>query len=157
MFSHVLSCGTDSYIMLSMLLPFFNHVLQCFPTVFHLFHTHDRPWGVRDAVIRGDRTIIRNLEKAPVFVDLWPWPPLFGFDQATKISNDNMKKMVEWSTEANRVETEYLDKKIDHSLKAGLVGRYSMICFWGDQQILVKHLLIWKKCFQVGKEQLQDG
>ncbi|CAL1159414.1 unnamed protein product [Cladocopium goreaui] len=55
--------------------------------------------GVRDAVIRGDRTIIRNLEKA------------------TKISNDNMKKMVEWSTEANRVETEYLDKKIDHSLK----------------------------------------
>jgi len=28
-----------------------------------------------------------------------------------------MKKMVEWSTEANRVETEYLDKKIDHSLK----------------------------------------
>ena len=37
---------------------------------------------VRDAVIRGDRSIINNLEKA------------------TKISNDNMKKMVEWSTEA---------------------------------------------------------
>ena len=36
---------------------------------------------VRDAVIRGDRSIINNLEKA------------------TKISNDNMKKMVEWSTE----------------------------------------------------------
>lgn len=33
-------------------------------------------------MIRGDRTIIKNLEKA------------------TKISNDNMKKMVEWSTEA---------------------------------------------------------
>ena len=47
---------------------------------------HDPPSGdihcVRDAVIRGDRTIIKNLEKA------------------TKISNDNMKKMVEWSTEA---------------------------------------------------------
>lgn len=54
---------------------------------------------VRDAVVRGDRTIIRNMEKA------------------TKITNDNMKKMVEWSTEANRAETEYLDKKIDHSLK----------------------------------------
>ncbi|CAE7226917.1 ACBP2 [Symbiodinium pilosum] len=54
---------------------------------------------VRDAVIRGDRTILRNLE------------------QATKISNDNMRKMVEWSTEATRTETEYLDKKIDHSLK----------------------------------------
>jgi len=53
---------------------------------------------VRDAVIRGDRTIIRNLEKA------------------TKISNDNMKKMVEWSTEAARTETEYLDKKVDYSL-----------------------------------------
>ena len=36
---------------------------------------------MRDAVIRGDRSIIKNLEKA------------------TKISNDNMKKMVEWSTE----------------------------------------------------------
>ncbi|CAJ1404124.1 unnamed protein product [Effrenium voratum] len=58
---------------------------------------------VRDAVIRGDRTIIRNLE------------------EATKISNDNMKKMVEWSTEANRVETEYLDKKIDHSLKVNTI------------------------------------
>eukprot|EP00434_Breviolum_minutum_P016192 symbB.v1.2.014268.t1/scaffold1033.1/size247163/6 len=56
---------------------------------------------VRDAVIRGDRSIINNLEKA------------------TKISNDNMKKMVETSTEANRVETEYLDKKIDHSLHLG--------------------------------------
>ena len=54
---------------------------------------------VRDAVIRGDRAIIKNLE------------------DATKISNNNMKKMVEWSTEANRVETEYLDKKIAHSLK----------------------------------------
>ena len=37
---------------------------------------------VRDAVIRGDRTIIKNLE------------------DATKISNNNMQKMVEWSTEA---------------------------------------------------------
>ena len=37
---------------------------------------------VRDAVIRGDRAIIKNLE------------------DATKISNNNMKKMVEWSTEA---------------------------------------------------------
>eukprot|EP00435_Cladocopium_sp_Y103_P028791 s209_g7.t1 len=58
---------------------------------------------VRDAVIRGDRSIINNLEKA------------------TKISNDNMKKMVEWSTEANRAETEYLDKKIDHSLKVNTI------------------------------------
>jgi hypothetical protein len=39
---------------------------------------------VRDAVIRGDRSIINKLEKA------------------TKISNDNMKKMVEWSTEAKK-------------------------------------------------------
>jgi len=54
---------------------------------------------LRDAVIRGDRTILRNLE------------------QATKISNDNMKKMLEWSTEAARTESEYLDKKIDHNLK----------------------------------------
>ncbi|CAE7438803.1 ACBP2 [Symbiodinium sp. CCMP2592] len=58
---------------------------------------------VRDAVIRGDRTILRNLE------------------QATKISNDNMRKMVEWSTEATRTETEYLDKKIDHSLKINTI------------------------------------
>eukprot|EP00913_Durusdinium_trenchii_P006626 g6225.t1 len=59
---------------------------------------------VRDAVIRGDRSILKNLEKA------------------TKISNDNMKKMVDWSTEANRAETEYLDKKIDHSLILGTVA-----------------------------------
>ncbi|CAE7865610.1 ACBP4 [Symbiodinium microadriaticum] len=58
---------------------------------------------VRDAVIRGDRTILRNLE------------------EATKISNDNMRKMVEWSTEATRTETEYLDKKIDHSLKINTI------------------------------------
>ncbi|CAK8992037.1 unnamed protein product [Durusdinium trenchii] len=58
---------------------------------------------VRDAVIRGDRSILKNLEKA------------------TKISNDNMKKMVDWSTEANRAETEYLDKKIDHSLKVNTI------------------------------------
>lgn len=58
---------------------------------------------VRDAVIRGDRTILRNLEKA------------------TKISNHNMQKMVEWSTEAARTESEYLDKKIDHSLKINTI------------------------------------
>ncbi|CAE8641344.1 unnamed protein product [Polarella glacialis] len=58
---------------------------------------------VRDAVIRGDRTINRNLEKA------------------TKISNDNMKKMVEWSVEAARTEMEYLDKKVDHSLVVNTV------------------------------------
>ena len=55
---------------------------------------------VRDAVIRGDRTILRNLEKA------------------TKISNHNM---LEWSTEAARTESEYLDKKIDHSLKINTI------------------------------------
>jgi len=58
---------------------------------------------VRDAVIRGDRTILRNLE------------------EATKISNDNMKKMVEWSTDAARTESEYLDKKLDHSLKVNTI------------------------------------
>ncbi|CAE7578834.1 ACBP2 [Symbiodinium natans] len=52
---------------------------------------------VRDAVIRGDRTIIRNLEKA------------------TKISNDNMKKLVEWSVEAGHADMKYLDAKIDYS------------------------------------------
>ena len=41
--------------------------------------------------------------------------------EATKISNDNMRKMVEWSTEATRTETEYLDKKIDHSLKINTI------------------------------------
>ena len=56
------------------------------PLIHHLCLTSTSRQGdihcVRDAVIRGDRSIINNLEKA------------------TKISNDNMKKMVEWSTEA---------------------------------------------------------
>ena len=46
---------------------------------------------------------------------------VLGLSQATKISNDNMRKMVEWSTEATRTETEYLDKKIDHSLKINTI------------------------------------
>eukprot|EP00435_Cladocopium_sp_Y103_P040537 s209_g11.t1 len=78
---------------------------------------------VRDAVIRGDRSIINNLEKA------------------TKISNDNMKKMVEWSTEANRVETEYLDKKIDHSLSASFAKYIADLWALGKvQSIYLEHI-----------------
>ena len=47
--------------------------------------------------------------------------PCHDMVEASKISNDNMRKMVEWSTEATRTETEYLDKKIDHSLKINTI------------------------------------
>ncbi|CAE8614700.1 unnamed protein product [Polarella glacialis] len=52
---------------------------------------------VRDAVIRGDRGIIRNLE------------------HATRKTNKNMEKMMKWSVDANRVETGWLGDKIDYS------------------------------------------
>ncbi|CAE7824831.1 unnamed protein product [Symbiodinium sp. CCMP2592] len=50
---------------------------------------------VRDAVIRGDRTIIRNLKAA------------------TDVTNGNMKKLAEWSVLSNRAETGWLAEKID--------------------------------------------
>ena len=51
---------------------------------------------VRDAVIRGDRSIIRNLELA------------------TKKTNNNMKALVKWSADAARVETGWLGDKLDY-------------------------------------------
>ncbi|CAE7479165.1 unnamed protein product, partial [Symbiodinium natans] len=50
---------------------------------------------VRDAVVRGDRAILRNLKAA------------------TDVTNSNMKKMVEWSVAANKAETGWLAAKID--------------------------------------------
>ena len=50
---------------------------------------------VRDAVVRGDRAILRNLQAA------------------TDVTNRNVKKMVEWSVAANRAETGWLAAKID--------------------------------------------
>lgn len=50
---------------------------------------------VRDAVVRGDRAILRNLKAA------------------TEVTNNNMKKMVEWSVAANRAETGWLAAKLD--------------------------------------------
>lgn len=51
---------------------------------------------VRDAVIRGDRSIIRNLELA------------------TKKTNSNLQKMVKWSVDAVRTETGWLADKLDY-------------------------------------------
>ena len=51
---------------------------------------------VRDAVIRGDRAIIRNLELA------------------TKKTNSNLQKMVKWSVDAARAETGFLADKLDY-------------------------------------------
>eukprot|EP00913_Durusdinium_trenchii_P011300 g10612.t1 len=50
---------------------------------------------VRDAVVRGDRAILRNLKSA------------------TEVTNNNMKKMVEWSVAANQAETGWLAAKMD--------------------------------------------
>ena len=50
---------------------------------------------VRDAVIRGDRSIIRNLEKA------------------TKKTNNNMAALVKWSVDSARTETGWIADKID--------------------------------------------
>eukprot|EP00438_Fugacium_kawagutii_P002582 Skav219270 [mRNA] locus=scaffold1380:116525:119289:- [translate_table: standard] len=50
---------------------------------------------VRDAVVRGDRAILRNLKSA------------------TEVTNKNMKKMVEWWVPANRAETGWLAAKLD--------------------------------------------
>eukprot|EP00933_Yihiella_yeosuensis_P040876 TRINITY_DN3528_c0_g1_i11.p1 TRINITY_DN3528_c0_g1~~TRINITY_DN3528_c0_g1_i11.p1 ORF type:complete len:1502 (-),score=330.55 TRINITY_DN3528_c0_g1_i11:334-4839(-) len=52
---------------------------------------------VRDAVIRGDRSIIRNLESA------------------TTKTNINLKRLVKWSVESNRLETGWLGDKMDYS------------------------------------------
>ncbi|CAE7034947.1 ACBP2, partial [Symbiodinium sp. CCMP2592] len=52
---------------------------------------------VRDAVLRGDRNILRNLKAA------------------SDVVNENLKKMVEWSVAANRAETGWLAEKIDVS------------------------------------------
>ena len=52
---------------------------------------------VRDAVIRGDRSIIRNLELA------------------TKKTNNNMAALMKWSVEAARTETGWLADKMDYS------------------------------------------
>jgi len=52
---------------------------------------------VRDAVVRGDRSIIRNLE------------------QATTKTNINLKRLVKWSVESNRLETGWLGDKMDYS------------------------------------------
>ncbi|CAK8997764.1 unnamed protein product [Durusdinium trenchii] len=51
---------------------------------------------VRDAVIRGDRSIIRNLELA------------------TKKTNNNLQKLVQWSVDAARTETGWLGEKLDY-------------------------------------------
>ncbi|CAE7472430.1 unnamed protein product, partial [Symbiodinium sp. CCMP2456] len=51
---------------------------------------------VRDAVIRGDRSIIRNLETA------------------TKKTNNNMKALVKWSVDSARAETGWLGDKLDY-------------------------------------------
>lgn len=63
---------------------------------------------VRDAVIRGDRSIIRNLEKA------------------TKKTNNNMAALVKWSVDSARTETGWIADKIDpwrriqHSIQPNL-------------------------------------
>ena len=51
---------------------------------------------VRDAVIRGDRSIIRNLEAA------------------TKKTNTNLQNMVKWSVDTARGETGWLADKLDY-------------------------------------------
>lgn len=51
---------------------------------------------MRDAVIRGDRSIIRNLELA------------------TKKTNNNLQAMVKWSVDAARTETGFLADKLDY-------------------------------------------
>jgi len=50
---------------------------------------------VRDAVVRGDRAILRNMKSA------------------TEVTNNNVKKMAEWSVAANRAETGWLAAKLD--------------------------------------------
>merc|ERR1719223_1469249 len=50
---------------------------------------------VRDAVVRGDREVIRNLERA------------------THITNENMEELVTWSHNADRAEFEYLDEVLE--------------------------------------------
>lgn len=54
---------------------------------------------VRDAVVRGDRTIIRNLERA------------------TKKTASNMQALVRWSVESSKTDMGWLADKIDHSQK----------------------------------------
>lgn len=51
---------------------------------------------VRDAVIRGDRTINRNLQKA------------------TDITNRNLQKFTEWSVDSMMSQTDWLAEKIDY-------------------------------------------
>eukprot|EP00439_Symbiodinium_sp_Y106_P016615 s2083_g2.t1 len=51
---------------------------------------------VRDAVVRGDRSIIRNLE------------------MATKKTNNNMKALVKWSVEASHRDVGWIGEKLDY-------------------------------------------
>ncbi|CAE7628987.1 unnamed protein product, partial [Symbiodinium necroappetens] len=51
---------------------------------------------VRDAVIRGDRTILRNLKKA------------------TDITNGNTAKLAEWIVKTQQLDVSWLAEKIDH-------------------------------------------
>ncbi|CAE7465007.1 Rs1 [Symbiodinium sp. CCMP2456] len=51
---------------------------------------------VRDAVVRGDRTILRNLERA------------------TGITNRNMEKLAEWVANTQRADAGWLGDKMDH-------------------------------------------
>ncbi|CAE7198800.1 ANKRD50, partial [Symbiodinium natans] len=51
---------------------------------------------IRDAVIRGDRTILRNLKKA------------------TDITNSNTEKLAEWIVKTQQLDAGWLAEKIDH-------------------------------------------
>jgi len=51
---------------------------------------------VRDAVVRGDRTILRNLERA------------------TGITNRNMEKLAEWVASTQKADAGWLGEKLDH-------------------------------------------
>ncbi|CAE7337823.1 Slc47a1 [Symbiodinium microadriaticum] len=51
---------------------------------------------VRDAVIRGDRSIIRNLE------------------MATKKTNNNLKALVKWSVDASHTDIGWIGEKLDY-------------------------------------------
>ncbi|CAE7813590.1 unnamed protein product [Symbiodinium sp. CCMP2592] len=51
---------------------------------------------VRDAVVRGDRTILRNLERA------------------TGITNRNMDKLAKWLANTQKADVGWLGDKVDH-------------------------------------------
>ncbi|CAE7399062.1 unnamed protein product, partial [Symbiodinium natans] len=97
---HVLSQKPPLCVPISVL-PFFLCVVQedrasCDPLQVGFARAFCDIHCVRDAVIRGDRSIIRNLELA------------------TKKTNNNMKALVKWSADAARVETGWLGDKLDY-------------------------------------------